>query len=351
MNKLILTAVSVSAVSSAFGQAPITLGNTNMPGNGDTLRYTEVQVTSAGNYTATGTNYNWDFSAVVPLNEGVRSFKSAASTPYFFLFMGASEFGEKIDDTLGAGPLVITNYYNFYRKTITPSNAFVADGVGLTFSSVPVPSYYTDKDELYIFPLTYPQYDSSTFRFSTPNSTLIPIRYSKAGYRVTKVDGWGTVTTPYGTENCLRLVTTQYSRDTIRNNIIPFPIGFPNYVRSYQWLTLNSKIPYFEVSGNLTGNNFTPSQARYRGSVHGKIDDTGINEWQGAPSLAIYPNPATDLVFISSAPVKSVTIYDLTGRLVTQLLPETGVIDVSSLEPGTYILSASGFAPQRFVKE
>jgi hypothetical protein len=333
-------------------QSPITLSNSNMPGNGDTLRFTDVDVSSLGNYTATGTNFKWNFSKVVSAGEGVRDFKSAIQTPYAFFFFGSNEYGEKIEDSLGAGPLVITNYYNFYRKTSTPVSAFVADGVGITFSSIPVPSYYSDRDELYIFPLTYPKYDSTTFRFSTPTTTLLPIRYSKAGYRVTKVDGWGTVTTPYGTENCLRLVTTQYARDTIRNSFIPIPFGFPNFVRSYQWLTLNAKIPFFEVSGSLVGTNFTPSQARYRG-YDALMNPTGPGE-QMLQNTRFYPNPVKDRIWLS-APGKAgtVSITDPMGRLVlnADLLPGEDGLDVSGLSPGIYFLCTGDGGFARFVKE
>src|SRR5687768_4214622 len=115
MAKAHFTTIALMACISVRAQAPIILGNTNMPGNGDTLRYTTVQVSSLGNYSATGVNMNWDFSAASSLAEGVRSFKSAALTPYFFIFVGANAFGEKIADTIGAGPLVATNYFNFYK--------------------------------------------------------------------------------------------------------------------------------------------------------------------------------------------------------------------------------------------
>src|SRR4051812_47386208 len=94
------------------GQNPITLNNSNMPGGGDTLRYTDVQMNSVTNYMQTGANFTWDFSKVTDVAEGVRSFKLGAQTPYAFLF--ASSYGEKIADSLGAGPLQIKKYYNFY---------------------------------------------------------------------------------------------------------------------------------------------------------------------------------------------------------------------------------------------
>ena len=210
MKKITLLLVSAIISMGSVAQSPISIGNTNMPGSGDTLRYSNGQISSIGSYTQTGTNFTWNFNNLVPTSQGIRAYKASLLTPYAFFFLGFSEYGEKIADTLGAGPLTITNYYNFYKKQSSPQ-AYLADGAGMTFSAIPVPNYYSDKDELYNFPMSYPKYDSTTFKFSTISSTLIPIVYSKTGSRVTKVDGWGSITTPYGTANCLRLITTQYS--------------------------------------------------------------------------------------------------------------------------------------------
>jgi hypothetical protein len=346
----------------AFGafiiaQSPITLSNSNMPGGGDTLRYTNVQLSSVANYTLTGTNFNWDFSNVVSTTEGVRNFKNAISTPYALFFLNLGEYGEKIADTLlGAGPLTLTKYYSFYKKQSSPS-AFIADGVGLTMNNIPVPSYYSDKDELYNFPMTYPKRDSSTFRFSVTTVSLIPISYSKAGYRITEVDGWGTITTPYGTQNCLRLITTQYSKDSIKNSI--FPIVIPNYVRSYQWLTTTSKIPYFEVSGTLVGSSFTPTNASYRG-YDVTPGATGIVEAQNSKVEGLYPNPVKELLWldVSLTENEKLEIYSVEGKLVTQatagIVNKKTSLDVSSLAQGTYFLKITGGKQERsfkFVKE
>lgn len=338
-----------------IAQSPITLGNSNMPGGNDTLRFTNFQVNSAGSYTQTGTNFNWNFSALVSTNEGVRSFKSALQTPYAFFFLSTSAYGEKLADTIGAGPLTLTNYYNFYKKQTSP-NAFIADGVGMTYSSLPIPSYYSDKDELYLFPMSYPKYDSTTFKFTTSTGGIIPISYSKVGYRVTVVDGWGTVTTPYGTENCLRLISTQYAMDSLKNTIIPIPLGFPNYQRSYQWLTLNSKIPFVEITGNLVGTTFTPTQARYRGYAKESVV-TSIKETQGN-AFSLYPNPVKDKIYLNGLTKSSCAIYSSDGKLI-RIFPEKTfaveeTLDVAELAAGIYFLKITqveGETYLKFVKE
>jgi len=341
-----------------LAQSPITLGNTNMPGSGDTLRYSNAQLSSVGNYTQTGANFNWNFSSLVYTSQGVRSFKSGLQTPYALFFLSAGEYGEKIADTLGAGPLVITKYYDFYKKQTSP-NAYIADGAGITFSSIPVPNYYSDKDELYNFPMTYPKYDSTTFKFSTPAGVL-PFTYSKTGYRVTVVDGWGNVTTPYGTQSCLRLVTTQYSHDSITSTLIPIPLGFPDYQRSYQWLTTSSRIPYLEVSGNVTGTLFTPTQVRYRDSYRSPGIVTAIEEQNEIRLPEFYPNPVKDELALvnNSTGSRTIVVQDLKGSSVvtveTRIQGGLQLIDVSGLERGIYVLKVTENGREnsfKFIKE
>lgn len=350
MNKIKLIAVLMFYLTLAFSQSPITLSNSNFPGSNDTLRYSNAQLASIGNYTQTGTNYTWNYSSLVPVSQGVRSYKASYLTPYAFFFLGINEYGEKVADTLGAGPITITNYYNFYKKQTLPTNAYITDGAGMTLTSVPVPSYYTDKDELYNFPMSYPKYDSTTFKFSTPSTSLIPIVYSKSGYRVTMVDGWGSITTPYGTAPCLRLVTTQYSKDTVKiTSPFTFSIGFLNYQRSYQWLTTSSKIPFLEVNGNLVGSIFTPTQVRYRDSYRILA---GIKQEEEINALITYPNPVKDrLCFESKTKGLHVKIFDLSGNLVKEdNLNELNYLDVSGLQKGVYIIKAGENNQINFLK-
>lgn len=356
---LILASVFTLNVSA---QSPITLSNSNMPGNNDTLRYTNASPNSLGNYTQTGVNYTWDFSTLVSLNEGVRNFKNALQTPYAFYFLALNAYGEKIADTLGAGPISITNYYNFYKKQTSPVNAFIADGVGMTFSSVPVPSYYSDKDELYKFPMTYPQYDSTTFKFSTVSNSLLPITYSKGGYRTTRVDGWGTVITPYDTVSCLRLITTQYAMDTIKTSIGPItvPFGFPNFQRSYQWMSLNSKIPFLEVTGSLVNDVFTITQVRYRGYHRIMANPVSTGPELEETNIGLYPNPVKDKLQVTGLfqEPKNFEVYTLDGKKVLsgtfKSMATEQSIDLSALEKGVYFLNIPGAATTtslRFVKE
>jgi len=345
--------------------AQITITSTNMPVSGDTCRYSIASLTSVGDYTATGANYTWDFSTLDSTGQGMRKFVPSSSTPYAFYFF--AKYGEKTADnipipTIPGFPLTIENIYSFYKKNGTSS--FNSEGVGVTISGIPIGSTAQGSppsdDELYFFPLNYTNRDSSTFNFSTPSFSAVPFGYKKHGYRITEVDGYGTITTPYGTAPCLRVVTTQYSIDSLIINALPAPInriGFPNYTRSYQWLTLTEKIPYLEVSGTMAFGAFVPTQAKYRDILRSFV---GVKEETAPLALSVFPNPSIGQITIitsKSNGVVSAEITDMQGKIVLQKeLPDNSNIanqhqlNVNSLAKGMYILNLTNSEGKQSLK-
>lgn len=362
MNKNLL--IIIIAFISISLQSQIVITSTNMPISGDTARYSSASLASVGDYTTTGAAYNWDFSALDSIGQGIRKFEPSSATPYFFYFF-SPKYGEKTLDSvpipaIPGNPISIKNIYSFYKKNGTTS--FNAEGLGLTMSGIPIGTTATgsNDDELYFFPLNYMNHDSSTFKFSTPTFSAIPFTYTKKGYRITDVDGWGTVTTPYGTDSCIRVVSTQYSMDSI--SIPALPAGFntlvfPNYVRSYQWLTRGEKIPYLEVSGSIIAGNFVPTQARYRDIIRSFV---GIKEETQQLILSVFPNPSTgQLTIITPKNDNSIQaeLVDVQGKIVlsSNLSNNSNMVnqhqlDVSSLAKGLYILNLSNLAGKQSLK-
>lgn len=344
-------------------KSQISITSTNMPVSGDTCRYSKASLTSIGNYTATGPSYNWDFSTLDSTGQDIRKFVPSSATPYSFYFF--AKYGEKTLDSvpipaIPGFPLSMKNLYSFYKKNGTMS--FNAEGLGITISGIPVGAspIASNDDELYLFPLNYLNRDSTTFNFSTPTFSSIPFIYKKHGYRITEVDGFGTITTPYGTDTCIRVVTTQYAIDSLIINAIPAPfnrLGFPNYVRSYQWLTRSEKIPYLEITGNVSFGNFTPTQAKYRDK---KRIFVGIKEENLNLALSVYPNPTTnDLMVITPKNEGSIKaeLIDMQGKLVFEKTLDNNSfvanqhrLEVSSLAKGLYILNLSNVSGKQSLK-
>ena len=344
MKKLLLF---VFASAALFSEAQITITSSNTPSSGDTARLSlaatsQLSSSDVTDYKLTGANYIWNFDSLKPIGQTIRKFVPALTYNYL-----TSGFLEKTADTLNLFIAKFTNVCDIFKKN---SSSFYMDAWGVTYSIVPfgIPNNYSDKDELVVFPLNYLDRDSTTFAMSTISNSLIPFGFKKHGLRITEADGWGFIRTPYGTEPCLRVVTTQYSIDSIKASIpvgtftLPINIGYPNYVRKYQWLTLGEKVPYLEITGTLAGNNFLPNEVRYRDRIR---YFAGINEVTSDKiALAIYPNPSTaELNFIMpSRGVYEIEVNDMQGRkiLYNKFDNENSInkntINVSELAPGIY---------------
>ena len=61
-----------------------------------------------------------------------------------------------------------------------------------------------------------------------------------------------------------------------------------------------------------------------------------VNEIAAA-TLSIYPNPATDRLFVDAENLKSVEIYDMTGRMV--MTSFESVVDLRNIEAGVYFVT------------
>lgn len=74
----------------------------------------------------------------------------------------------------------------------------------------------------------------------------------------------------------------------------------------------------------------------------------GISE-QTSEKATLWPNPTTDILYLDVTVGATVSVFDMTGRIVKQQRYE-GKVDVRDLTPGIYTIKAEGIT-DRFVKE
>lgn len=309
--KSILTSLVVCCFA-FIATAQITITQNEMPTSGDTLRYSQTTPNQAilDLYVQTGANFTWDFSFLESESQGLDEYENALQTSYAFFFLGFNNYGRKIADELGAGAFTFTNIYDFYGSS---STEFKAIGRGLTYNSIPLPAYFGDDDEIYQFPLEYGDRDSSTFDFAV--SVPGTFDYKTVGYRINDVDGWGEITTPYGTFECIRLVSDIVAVDSI--TAFGFSIGFPNVRKEYRWLAANEKFPILEITGNDVQGAFTPNQVRYRDNY---ALASGTHDLEEQYALSVSPNPATDYLIVkytlASLGNVNMQLLDVSGKIV-----------------------------------
>ena len=96
-------------------------------------------------------------------------------------------------------------------------------------------------------------------------------------------------------------------------------------------------------SGGFSGNNYRVYTIDYQ-----VTDPTGIAELT-LENIAVWPNPATNVLYLDIVDGTTVSVFDMTGRRVMQGRYE-GQLDVSNMTPGLYAIKAEGYTV-KFVKE
>jgi PKD repeat protein len=233
--------------------AQITIVNADLAQAGDTMRYSVAA--SFNNYEKAGANQTWDFSKIAPSTQDIQRYYSPTSTPYFIQFFTASYGLPEQLDLLPIGGLgFASNVFGFYRSN---NSALVNVGKGATIQNLPIGIVYSKRDTIFKYPLNFGNIRQGNYEGSANLLGLGGL--VQTGTRKTEVDGWGSITTPYGTFNCIRVKSEVDGIDSISINGFGIPI--PNSRTEYYWFGKNQKFPLMEVIVN----NFTQvTKIRYK---------------------------------------------------------------------------------------
>lgn len=332
MNKII-SSLFILCTSFLLATGQITVNNQDMPIVGNI--YTKSTAASVGSidYTITGANHFWDFSSLVPVSQTADTFVTVMQTPAFYypsFVLSANQALKQPNINLGL--FQMTNVYNFLNNS---TSAYNLVGYAAQLNGIPLPLKYDNPDRYYKFPLNYGNIDSSN---SHANLNVPGFGYfNEVKKRKNTVDGWGTLVTPYGTFQVLRVKSVIYQKDSLHLDTIP--INFPAVVRNiteYKWIAKNQGIPLLEIVETSLGimPAFTTT-ITYKDSLR----NLGINEKPITISenkINIYPNPAKDkfsidFKLISPAEIE-IGIYDITGSKIKEIIQPYG-------EKGNYKIS------------
>ena len=235
----------------------MTLSVNEMPDRNTKILYSYGNTNSTIDHSLTGPNYNWDYSALEYVFQESMEYKSAGSINAFFFTLGLNAFGTKTLDSLGFGQIQVKDVYDVYKTT---SKKMTAEGRSIRYNGIPIPQFYSDKDEVYRYPFTYR--DTSRDSYAVSFSLGATLGISQTGRRENIAEGWGTLKTPYKTyNNVLKIKTTVQGTDTVR--LAGFPIPIPRNTMEYKWFTPGVRGPVLIVTGNVLLGRFTPSEIRF----------------------------------------------------------------------------------------
>ena len=296
-------------------------------------------LTSANNlsldYETTGANHTWDFASLVGTSQSQLQFKNPTSTGFLWLFIynqNNTNIAATNNDpqTLNLpGQLVeVTNSHNFYKKSATDfRQTGSASNVNYNGTQLPLTNQYSDSDIIYRFPIQYGNTDTDNSSYTINIPTLL--YQENTLERSNEVDGWGSLSTPYGNyANVLRMKTNLISNDSIAL----LGTGLPRTIRTtreFKWFDTTQKIPVLKVTQSDATGSWVTTDVEY---LDAQRDFQTIALFSYAPQ-----NPAaSDTVYFQNLSTNATTFTWDFGD------PASGTLNTSSDEFPTHDFAADG---------
>lgn len=352
-------------------EAQITLTSADFASAGDTVRMSQAS-DNGYDYATTGSSYTWDFSMLTPDAQILKDFSPISNAPGFVQFIfgtfapvkyQASYFMPSTDLPLAQItsflPITIEDIFQYSRKTADSlTSVGISMKVSMNGSSNDLPIKSDTIETPYDFPLIMGNSHFSRGYTSVDFNPIYDAKWNQHRTRLTTVDGFGSITTPYGTFDALRIKHDIDEMDSLYM-VLPIiggtwvPLDVPES-HIYEWWTNGQKEPILRFTTNVVLGNEVVTAIEYRDIYRGL--DAGIEE--STLDYSVYPNPVlNDLMITSKDPITSIKIVNLNGETVKEQnldhVLET-MINVSDLPVGTYqvqLFSDQKSAVKSFVKQ
>lgn len=241
------TVLLIFMLTALRGMAQISIIGEDMPVTGDTLRISLTANLAGHDPSQTGAGYFWNYSDLQHDTQRVERFLNTNATPFIYQFI----FNQNVAnlaypiDAIGFIPgIEITDAYIFYKKN---AGSYLRAGYAATVMGLPLPMKFDYPELLYTFPLTMnsPRDSSlSNFSLGLPSFGYLSIERK----RINEVDGWGNLTTPFGTFEVLRIRSSVYERDSIYIDSIQTGLPIIRNYTEYQWLAKEQGIPVLTIT-------------------------------------------------------------------------------------------------------
>lgn len=230
------------------------------------------------NFMQTGANQSWDYSSFTPSSQETLSYINPNTSGYkniwcllnSFLFNCTSQFNNNfnIATKLTNGLVIqgsgLTNVIDHLKVSTTKLEDKMV-GASITFNGATIPfaASYQTPDIVYQFPIAFnDNYTNASVLNLDLTNFNVPIQYASSGQRTNIVDGWGALTTPFGTfASVLKMKTTFVNTITVTTN----GTETPNTVTtvSYKWFDKAYGIPVLQVDGNEVAGQFVATNITY----------------------------------------------------------------------------------------
>ena len=325
MKKSLLVVFTAFISVSLYAQPSFTSNDMPNVGDADSLNH-NPNFTPSGNLDAeTGSNYNWDYSALTfPRNffavDSFRQKTHPVSDPFSdatieYYHHGSS--GNNLELYSYSGDTLYT-----HRSGGTSGGTAFVPPVGSIKFPIPFNGVSYIVDTLYY------------------RNRKIGIRKSSAQY-----DGYGNLTLPNGEvhKNVFRIKTVV--EDTT------FSTQFTVKYTNYYWYLQGGDIPVLRIyKVDFNGSNGTIYNVYTRKNAP---KNSSVTKLEAPTSISVYPNPTKGLITIDG--IKSIqpyTIQDVNGKALQSGNISVGqTIDIHTLANGVYVLQVGKYQPIKIVRD
>lgn len=240
----------------------------NYAQSGDSIFLTTAQLDNL-NFDTTGAGFTWDYSSLIGMSQRKLKFRlptqvgySIAQWAYLYNSTNVNLSSTDQQSVQLGGSVSASNPNDYYIKNnnVLQQKASSFE-INTNSLNLKVKNVYSSPDVIYHFPINYLNEDSSQSGYTTN----IPGYYYRSTIlnRVNVVDGWGSITTPYGTfNNCLRVASTVTQVDSFAIDTFSSPSTLVTY-RDLKWLDNSKKYPVLTVKQVKVGVNFVTQSIEY----------------------------------------------------------------------------------------
>lgn len=341
MRKQILPILAITAMTAPAALAQITYEFSDLPVIGDQITRYRDTMTVYGPGPA-GPNQQWNFPSPVTHEELTTSVVTVGSTPY------AGSFG--------SSNMAMTNDNAAYLYLNVNSSTMISTGAAgdLLQNGGNMVAVFNPTLTVHNFPRQYEDNGEDTYFFQVETidhgiPLVHSVRLRHYGHVFDTTDGYGQITTPVGTYECLRVKSTDFTLDSVWIRLFPGPpftdwqlsndFTGPGVSTSYSWLAKETKLAVAELTFDSIGDpkNFTWS------SIPPDNPPTGIAD-APAQGLKVYPQPSHSHFSVEWNGAREFGVMELRsidGRLVNSF-PVADLdrltVDVTPLPKGVYLM-------------
>lgn len=317
-------------------QAQISLLSTDLTMIGDEVtRYTDTL--PAYGPGAAGAGVTWDFSSAVIEDTAITTVVTVASTGYQSTFTTSDYAMEGVEG----------DSWLYFQHD---ANAMISTGAaGNLLGNGNIESPFSDPLILHEFPRTYQSNFDDTYAFVTEASGAglplpIPvdrIRLTHDGHVYDTTDAYGTLITPTGTYDALRVKTVDYTHDIVEIKLLSFSpwTEFSNTMdtsTSYSWHAKEEMLAIAEYAYDSIGN-----PARFTFSAVPPVSTVNVSEQGSQATISVYPQPTSDFLFVKGLDDfynYTAEIISIDGRVCSKIQLGSTRISVATLTRGVYVL-------------